>query len=74
MLPETARMNEYTTTSSNGPGFLWNGVWHSMTDQMYRGDGPDDDAPPTGVREPRRPRTPLAPAAAAVPLPEMEYA
>lgn len=54
-----------TTSGSNSSfafsnGFWWNGVWHE--DKPSHGD---DDGPPTGVREPRRPRKP-SPAGAAV--------
>jgi hypothetical protein len=45
------------TTFTNG--FWWNGVWNEV-----KPSAGDDDGPPTGVREPRRPR-PHAPAGAA---------
>lgn len=46
-------------TSSTGNGFWWNGVWNEV-----KPSAGDDDGPPTGVREPRRPK-PHAPAGAA---------
>lgn len=57
-------MNSYTTGTSGSTfefstGFWWDGTWHEV-----RPSHGDDDGPPTGVREPRRPGpTPLAPAA-----------
>jgi hypothetical protein len=53
----------YTTNSASG-GFWWNGVWHEV-----RPSHGEDDGPPTGVREPRRPKTP-APSAGAAAIPE----
>ena len=51
-------------------GFWWDGVWHPMKDSAG-----DDDGPPTGVREPRRPRRPAPSGAAArEPEPELEGA
>lgn len=47
----------YTMTAATG--FWWNGVWNEV-----KPSAGDDDGPPTGVREPRRPK-PNAPAGAA---------
>jgi hypothetical protein len=56
-------VNGVSTTSSSASstwsGFWWDGRWHEA-----RPSAGEDDGPPTGVREPRRPR-PMAPAGAA---------
>lgn len=61
-------MSNYNVTVTTGGGFWWNGVWHEV-----RPSHGDDDGPPTGVREPRRPR-PTAPAGGAAQLREPEPA
>jgi len=49
----------YNANTTSASGFMWNGTW-----QEVRPSAGDDDGPPTGVREPRRPK-PHAPAGAA---------
>lgn len=49
-------MTFFEVAFSSGPnGFWWNGAWHEV-----KPSAGDDDGPPTGVREPRRPK-PSAP-------------
>lgn len=57
----TATTSDGSTQSITytGTGFWWNGVWNEV-----KPSAGDDDGPPTGVREPRRPK-PNAPAGAA---------
>jgi len=55
----------FNVTSTTSNGFWWNGVWNEV-----RPSAGDDDGPPTGVREPRRPK-PTAPAAGAVRVEEL---
>lgn len=51
----------------SGNGFTWNGQWVQV-----RPSAGDDDGPPTGVREPRRPH-PNAPAGAVALVPELAW-
>ena len=60
--------NSGYTTASTTNGFWWNGVWHEV-----RPSAGEDDGPPTGVREPRRPR-PSSPAGAVALEVELEHA
>lgn len=57
-------MNGSTSSNSSftfASGFWWNGEWHEVKPSHG-----EDDGPPTGVREPRRPRKPSPAGAVAV--------
>lgn len=64
----TSNTSSNLMASATGYGFWWDGAWH----QVKPSHG-DDDGPPAGVREPRRPR-PTSPAGAVAIEPELASA